>query len=70
VKHPLAVLLALLSALAASGCSSSGGGSVLDSINAPQPADTGPGCYDNKNRLVRTITTAAECEFDTWVWKP
>lgn len=63
---------AVVSALAATACTSGGsrgGGGFLDSINSAPP-DTGPGCYDHKNRLERTIVTAAECAAQDWVWKP
>jgi len=61
------LMLALMSALVASACTSGGG--FLESINSAPP-DTGPGCYDHKNRIERTITTAAECATMSWVWKP
>ena len=67
MKH-ITFLLALLSALAASACAG-GGGSWFETVNAPPPPDTGPGCYDNKGRLVSTILTPRECEFAAWTWK-
>jgi|APFre7841882630_1041343.scaffolds.fasta_scaffold412831_1 hypothetical protein len=68
MKH-VALLAALVSVLVTGACSSKGG-SPLDSINAPAPPDTGPGCYDHKNRIERTVMTKAECEILTWTWKP
>ncbi len=68
MKH-VALLVALLSVLGTGACSSKGG-SPLDAINAPPPPDTGPGCYDHKNRIERTVKTRSECEALTWVWKP
>ncbi len=35
----------------------------------PQQADFGPGCYDHRGRIERTITTEAECARVTWVWR-
>lgn len=57
--------------LAVSACSSGGsgpGGGMLDGINNAPP-DTGPGCYDHKNRKERTIVTEAECKKQDWVWR-
>jgi len=71
LKH-IALLLVLLSlgACTSGGAGSAAGGSgPLDWINSAPP-DTAPGCYDHKNRLERTVTTAAECAALTWVWKP
>lgn len=56
----------LLGALLAAGCSgvSSGG----ENFNKPAVYE-GPGCYDHKNRIERTITTPVECSVQGWVWK-
>lgn len=62
--RPLTLVL-LLAAVA--GCSSQGG--PLAAINSAPP-DSDPGCYDHRDRLVRTVTTAAECATLTWVWRP
>ena len=35
----------------------------------PQQADFGPGCYDHRGRIERTITTAGECAVIGWVWR-
>ena len=59
----IAALFALLCALAAGACSSG-----YDGINSGS-ADTGPGCYDHKGRIERTITTRAECDTQGWTWK-
>ncbi len=67
MKH-ITFLLALLSALAASACAG-GGNSWFETLNEPAPPPTGPGCYDNKGRLVPTIVTPGECEFAAWTWK-
>ena len=66
MKH-IALLVALLAALVASACSSGGGG--LAGFNKPAEYE-GPGCYDHKNRIERTVRTKAECEILTWTWKP
>jgi hypothetical protein len=66
VKHT-STLLALLSALVASACAS--GGSAFDNFNTPA-AYEGPGCYDHKNRIERTVRSKAECDLLTWNWKP
>ncbi len=66
MKHIVAVLT-LLSAVLASACAS--GGSAFDTFNAP-PAYEGPGCYDHKNRIERTVRSKAECDVLTWTWKP
>ena len=60
-------LLALLSALVASACAS--GGTALDNFNTPAVYE-GPGCYDHKNRIERTVRSKVECDILTWVWKP
>jgi hypothetical protein len=66
----LAALLCLPTALATVACTSTGGtGSAIERFNAP-PTYEGPGCYDHKNRLERTIRTQAECAAAAWVWKP
>ena len=72
----VARLLALLmSALLAGGCSSfqrdaPGDPSAFQSpYTKQQPPDFGPGCYDHRGRIERTITTAAECANLTWVWR-
>ncbi len=67
MKH-IALLVALLSALVASACSSGSGGGLAN-FNTPA-AYEGPGCYDHKNRIERTVRTQSECEALTWVWKP
>lgn len=67
MKHGASVL-ALLSALVAGACSSGGGGGLAN-FNTPAVYE-GPGCYDHKNRIERSITTKAECDAVTWVWKP
>ena len=59
----IATLCALLGALAAGACSSG-----YDGLNSGPP-DTGPGCYDHKGRIERTITTRAECDRQDWTWK-
>ncbi len=58
--------VSLLGALLAAGCS--GVGSGWDNFNKPS-AFEGPGCYDHKNRIERTITTPVECGVQGWVWK-
>lgn len=72
---PIATILVLLTTLLAGACSgggsgsgSVGGGGILDGINSAPP-DTGPGCYDHKNRKERTILTEAECKTQGWVWR-
>ena len=71
-----ALLLALLAAaLLAGGCSSfqrdpPGDPSAPYSPYAKQkPPDYGPGCYDHRGNIDRTITTAAECAVLAWVWR-
>ncbi len=60
------VLPLLLWTLMTGACSSlkSGG----ETFNAP-PVHEGPGCYDHKGRIERTITLKAECDRQGWVWK-
>ena len=73
----VALLVALpMSALLACACAGSGqrappaDPSAPDSPYAkPQAVDSGPGCYDHRGRLERTITTAMECAAVTWVWR-
>jgi hypothetical protein len=60
----ITALLALLVGLAVCACSSG-----YDGLNSGPP-DTGPGCYDHKGRIERTIATRAECEHQDWIWKP
>jgi hypothetical protein len=60
-------VLALLCALVAGACT--GGGSALDNFNKPAEYQ-GPGCYDHKNRLERTVKSRTECDVLTWTWKP
>jgi hypothetical protein len=67
MKHST-LLLALLSALVLGACAS-GDGSWFDSLNAPKPPETGPGCYDHKDLRVPQIMTQGECENMTWTWK-
>jgi hypothetical protein len=67
MRHRFAFYLALLlPALMACGCSGlkSGG----ESFNQP-PVYEGPGCYDHKGRIERTIIIKAECDRQGWVWK-
>jgi hypothetical protein len=64
VKH-LPAVAALLAVIALGACSSS---ASLATFNAP-PTYEGPGCYDHRNRLERTVKTRAECEVLTWTWK-
>jgi hypothetical protein len=66
MKH-LAFVLALLPVLVTGACAS--GGAAFDNFNAPA-AYEGPGCYDHKNRIERTVKTRTECETLTWTWKP
>ena len=33
------------------------------------PTYEGPGCYDFKGRIERTITTSFECDRQGWVWR-
>ncbi len=66
MKHLVAVV-ALLTVLVLGACSS--GSSAFDNFNTPA-AYEGPGCYDHKNRIERTVRTKAECEILTWTWKP
>ena len=75
--RPVALLLALLvSALLASACTNLQRDAPVEP-SAPQspyakqqPVDFGPGCYDHRGRIERTITTAAECATMGWVWRP
>jgi hypothetical protein len=60
----IATLCALLGALSIGACSSG-----VDGVNSGPP-DTGPGCYDHKGRIERTIPTRAECDTQGWIWKP
>ena len=69
MKH-IALLVALLSVLVASACSSGSGGRGSTNFNTPRRPYEGPGCYDHKNRIERTVRTQSECEALTWVWKP
>ncbi len=59
-------IAASLAALITAGCSgvSSGG----ENFNKPAVYE-GPGCYDHKNRIERTIGTKFECDKQGWVWK-
>jgi hypothetical protein len=66
MKH-VALLVALVSVLVTGACA--GGGAAFDNFNPPA-AYEGPGCYDHKNRIERTVKTRGECEALTWVWKP
>lgn len=59
----VACLLPALLAAACSGVSSGG-----ETFNKP-PVYEGPGCYDHKGRLERTITQPVECQRQSFVWK-
>lgn len=66
--HRIALVLPwLLLALVSSACSALQSGGA--NFNAP-PVDEGPGCYDHKGRIERTILLKVECDRQGWVWKP
>ena len=67
MRHRFAILLAwLLPALMAGGCSGvKSGGETFNQA----PVFEGPGCYDHKGRIERTIIIKAECDRQGWVWK-
>ena len=50
----------------AAGCTSLQGGA--ENFNKPAVYE-GPGCYDFKNRIDRTITLKPECDKQGWVWR-
>ena len=50
----------------AAGCTSLQGGG--ENFNKPAVYE-GPGCYDFKNRIDRTITLKPECDKQGWVWR-
>jgi hypothetical protein len=57
----------LLCALAlAAGCTSLQGGA--ENFNKPAVYE-GPGCYDFKGRIDRTIGLKPECDKQGWVWR-
>lgn len=63
LARKIAALVPALLTAACSGLSSSG-----ENFNKP-PVYEGPGCYDNKGRLERTITQPVECQRQSFVWK-
>ena len=54
----IAVALLLPWALGAGGCGT-----------AKEAGSSAGHCYDLKGRLVASITTEAECEYQTWQWR-
>ena len=50
----------------AAGCSGIGGSG--EKFNQPAVYE-GPGCYDLKGRIDRTITLKAECDKQAWIWR-
>jgi hypothetical protein len=61
-----ALAACLLPALLTGACSSFSSGG--ENFNKPAVYE-GPGCYDHKGRMERTITQPVECQRQGWVWK-